>query len=195
MNMASKLARITVVVFSLALLVAYVWHSHVTPNTPPPDPLGLNTVEWELQPEVAEFEGFTNHGSPAPPGGRQGNELRIISSKVINQPIFSARKTTVIQVSEAVGVPFMYVRPMMAGSKSGPVQFFGLHAWRRLGFFGYEIALNPYSDAEPKSSPPTPFPDWLAKGHSETANRGPDPFAPNNATQDPFAPLSEKPAP
>ncbi len=92
MNMASKLARIAVVLFSLTLLVAYVWHSHVTPNTPPPDPLGLSTVELELQPEVAKFEGFINHGSPTPSGERPANDLRIISSKVINQPIFSVRK-------------------------------------------------------------------------------------------------------
>lgn len=91
MSVSSKIARIAAVLFSLTLLVAYVWHSQVTPNAPPPDPLGLNAVELELQPEVVEFEGFINHGSPVPAKQRSGNELRIISSKAINQPVFSVR--------------------------------------------------------------------------------------------------------
>ncbi|MFN0079474.1 MAG: hypothetical protein ACKVY0_23665 [Prosthecobacter sp.] len=200
MNLPPKIARVTVVLFSLTLLVAYVWHSQVTPNTPPPDPLGLNTAELELQPEVAEFEGFINHGSPAPSGERPASDLRIISSKVINQPVFSVRKTTVVQPSEAVGVPYMYVRPIMAGSKSGPVHFFGLGAWRRLGFFGYEIALNPYSDVKPKVSQPTPYSSWQAKFESDSRNRfsTADPFpssasfAPGDslAPADPFSPSS-----
>jgi hypothetical protein len=91
MSAPSKIARIAVVMFSLTLVVGYVWHSHVTPNTPPPDPLGINGIDLELEPEVVEFEGFINHGSPVPAKQRSANELRIISSKVINQPVFSVR--------------------------------------------------------------------------------------------------------
>jgi hypothetical protein len=82
------------VLSSLTLLAAYVWHSHVTPNTPPPDPFGLNTIELELKPEVVEFEGFIDYGNLRPRNDQTGSEIRIISSKVINQPIFSVHKFT-----------------------------------------------------------------------------------------------------
>ena len=68
-----RLNRALVILSSLTLVAAYLWHSHVTPNSPPPDPLGLSAVEY---------------GKP------KGSDLRIISSKVINQPIFSVRKVT-----------------------------------------------------------------------------------------------------
>jgi hypothetical protein len=38
MNLRSMLARVAALLFSLSLLAAYVVYSHVTPNTPPPDP-------------------------------------------------------------------------------------------------------------------------------------------------------------
>ncbi len=85
MSRSSKFARISVVLFSLTLLAGYVWHSQVTPNTPPPDPLGLNAVELELRPEVVD---------PVPSGERPTNDLRIIGSKSVNQPVFSVRKIT-----------------------------------------------------------------------------------------------------
>lgn len=72
MTQRSSIARIIAVTSSLTLLVAYVWHSQVIPNTPPPDPLGLSSVEL----------------TPAP----TRSDLRIITSKSISQPIFSVRK-------------------------------------------------------------------------------------------------------
>ena len=59
------------------------------------------TIDLNLQPEVVEFEGFINYGSPilAPPvvGGLPGTNTvsaaqRVISENTINQPIFSTRK-------------------------------------------------------------------------------------------------------
>ncbi|MGF1656819.1 MAG: type II secretion system protein GspD [Verrucomicrobiales bacterium] len=44
------------------------------------------TVELTLQPNVTEFEGFINYGSPIIAGGE------VITDNVINQPIFSTRK-------------------------------------------------------------------------------------------------------
>lgn len=94
MSASSKIMQIIVVVFSLTLLVSYVWHSHITPNTPPPDPLGLSGLALESEPEVVEFDEFINYGNPTPRNDQAGSELRVISSKVINQPIFSVRKFT-----------------------------------------------------------------------------------------------------
>lgn len=79
---------------SLTLLGAYVWHSHITPNTPPPDPLGFNSLELPFEPETVEFDGFVDYGQPASTGKPKRDDLRIISSKVINQPIFSVRRVT-----------------------------------------------------------------------------------------------------
>lgn len=99
MSAASKLARVAVVLFSLTLLGFYVWHSQNTPNTPPPDPFGLNGLDLTLEPEVAESEGFVDYGNPLQAeqqsdSNRDGSSLRIISSKVINQPVFSVRKVS-----------------------------------------------------------------------------------------------------
>lgn len=102
MKPSSKLARAAVLLSSATLLVAYVAYSHSTPNSPPPDPLGLSsaeasttadTIELTLEPEVVEFDSFINYGTPVPPtsASKPSQELRIISSKVINQPIFSVR--------------------------------------------------------------------------------------------------------
>lgn len=66
-----------------------------------------NTIELNLSPEVVEFDGFINYGSPILSPGQTlpivvgGNLLgfnntgdRIITPNVINQPIFSVRKVT-----------------------------------------------------------------------------------------------------
>ncbi len=111
------LLRISAVTSSLALLAAYVWHSQITPNTPPPDPLGLNTVELTLEPEVVEFDGFVQYGGAIPSGKGPRTDLRIISSKVINQPIFSVRKLS------------PWKRPIMPGSKSAPIEI-SRHSFR-----------------------------------------------------------------
>lgn len=84
MTTLSKIIRITVVLCSLLLIAAYVWHSHVSPNSPPPDPLGLSTIELTDQSADSELN----------PQAQPRSDLRIISSKVINQPIFSVRKRT-----------------------------------------------------------------------------------------------------
>ena len=71
MTQRSSIARIIAVTSSLTLLVAYVWHSQIIPNTPPPDPLGLSSLE--LTPASTR------------------SDLRIITSKSISQPIFNVR--------------------------------------------------------------------------------------------------------
>jgi general secretion pathway protein D len=73
-----------------------------------------NTIELNLSPEVVEFDGFINYGSPivapgqtlpivlanpTPPGGQtlagfNNTGDRVITPNVINQPIFSVRKVT-----------------------------------------------------------------------------------------------------
>jgi hypothetical protein len=116
MTLRSMLARVAALLFSLSLLTAYVVYSHVTPNTAPPDPLGLSTpkppnsaqapsnstiIEVPQAPGKAEFEGFINAGTPLPaPAGdpyeplfNPDNGLRIIGSKSISQPIFSVRRS------------------------------------------------------------------------------------------------------
>jgi hypothetical protein len=92
MTPRAPIVRAAAVLSSLTLLAAYVWHSQVTPNTPPPDPLGLSTIELKLEPETVEFDGFVDYGEPVSAGNPKRNDLRIVSSKVINQPIFSVRQ-------------------------------------------------------------------------------------------------------
>jgi len=117
MTQRSSIAKIIAVTSSLALLAAYVWHSQITPNTPPPDPLGLNAVELTLEPEVVEFDGIVQYGGTIPSGKGPRTDLRIISSKVINQPIFSVRKLS------------PWKRPIMPGSKSAPIEI-SRHSFR-----------------------------------------------------------------
>lgn len=107
MTQRSSIAKIIAVASSLALLAAYVWHSQITPNTPPPDPLGLNAVELRLEPEVVEFD------APAP----ARSDLRIITTKTISQPIFSVHE------------PSPWKRPIMPGSKSAPIEI-SRHSFR-----------------------------------------------------------------
>lgn len=111
MTPRSPIVRAAAVLSSTTLLAAYVWHSHVTPNTPPPDPLGLSTIELKLEPETVEFDGFVKYREPVPAANPKREELRIITSKSISQPIFSVRK----------------IRPsrpwMLPGSKSPVLEF------------------------------------------------------------------------
>ncbi len=54
-------------------------------------------IELKPVPEVVEFEGFINYGSPIqsnPPGALGESTRNIITPSVINQPIFSTRKAT-----------------------------------------------------------------------------------------------------
>ena len=113
----SFIAKVIAVASSLALLAAYVWHSQITPNTPPPDPLGLNAVELTLEPEVVEFEGFVQYGGTIPSGKGPRSDLRIITTKSISQPIFSVRKLS------------PWKRPMMPGTKSAPIEI-SRHSFR-----------------------------------------------------------------
>ena len=83
MNLRSKLARVAALLFSLTLLAGYVVYSHVTPNTPPADPLGINAIKVMFEPDVAEVKSFPDQSGP---------DFRIIGSKAINQPIFQVRK-------------------------------------------------------------------------------------------------------
>jgi hypothetical protein len=117
MTQRSSIAKIIAVASSLALLAGYVWHSQITPNVPPPDPLGMNFVELTLEPEVVEFDKFVQYGGTIPSGKGPRSDLRIISSKVINQPIFSIRKLS------------PWKRPMMPGSKSAPIEI-SQHSFR-----------------------------------------------------------------
>lgn len=57
------------------------------------------TIDLSLSPEVTDFEGFINYGSPIyiPPrviGGLVVGPRELATTNVINQPIFSARKVT-----------------------------------------------------------------------------------------------------
>lgn len=88
MKWRSTLARVATLLFSLTLLAGYVVYSHITPNTPPPDPLGLNEVESKQKPNAPNFDDSVKADHTTPPAKRSGNDLRIISSKVINQPVF-----------------------------------------------------------------------------------------------------------
>ena len=92
MNLRFNLVRIFAVASSVTLLAGYVVYSHVTPNTPPPDPLGINTIALEMDAEAVEFDSLVKDKGRQPSSARPRNDLRIISSKVINQPIFHVRK-------------------------------------------------------------------------------------------------------
>lgn len=108
MKLRFKFARVAAVLFSLALLISYVVYSHITPNTPPPDPFGLSGIDLSLEPEVIEFDSFSDYGTPMlsrknsgddpriygtplPSQKNSGDDLRIITSKSISQPIFSTK--------------------------------------------------------------------------------------------------------
>ncbi len=94
MSILSKAARIAALLFSLTLLAGYVVYSHVTPNMPPPDPLGLNEFESRQEPDASAFGGMVKADNTQPSSKRSGNALRIISSKVINQPVFSVMRVS-----------------------------------------------------------------------------------------------------
>jgi hypothetical protein len=92
MKWHSTLARVATLLFSLTLLAGYVVYSHVTPNTPPPDPLGLNEVESKQKPNAPNFDNSVKADNTSLSSERPANELRIISSKGINQPVFSVHQ-------------------------------------------------------------------------------------------------------
>jgi general secretion pathway protein D len=55
------------------------------------------TIDLNLAPEVTEFEGFINYGSPIQTTGSDalGNPRPVVlTENVINQPVFSSRKVT-----------------------------------------------------------------------------------------------------
>jgi general secretion pathway protein D len=51
------------------------------------------TIDLNLVPQVVEFEGFINYGSPILSQDNAGNST-VLTPNVINQPIFSTRKVT-----------------------------------------------------------------------------------------------------
>jgi general secretion pathway protein D len=51
------------------------------------------TIDLNLAPEVTEFEGFINYGSPIGTANALGGTT-ILTPNIINQPIFSTRKVT-----------------------------------------------------------------------------------------------------
>lgn len=93
MNLRSKLVRAAAIVFSSALLAGYVVYSHVTPNTPPPDLLGVNEVEAKLESTATVSSSIAEDNDASPSQERSRSDLRIISSKVINQPVFRVAET------------------------------------------------------------------------------------------------------
>ncbi len=58
------------------------------------------TIDLDLAPEVVDFDGFINYGTPILGLGASNNTMFaapssvVISPNVINQPIFSSRKVT-----------------------------------------------------------------------------------------------------
>lgn len=55
------------------------------------------TIDLTLQPQVVEFEGFVNYGSPIQTTSVTAlgiSQTTILTPNVINQPIFSVRKVT-----------------------------------------------------------------------------------------------------
>ena len=84
------LLRITAVASSLTLLAGFVWHSHTTPNLPPPDPLGIRQDGRANHLEALLKTGEPIKTSSTYPMSRY--DLRMIGSKSINQPIFSIRR-------------------------------------------------------------------------------------------------------
>lgn len=88
MNLRSKLARVATLLLSLTLLAGYVVYSHITPNMPPPDPLGLNEGESKQEPDTPDFDDSVKAANTTPSTKRPGNDLRIIGSKTISQPVF-----------------------------------------------------------------------------------------------------------
>lgn len=93
MNLRSKLVRVTTIIFSFALLAGYVVYSHVTPNTPPPDLLGVNEVESKSASVADVPDSIAKDNDTTPSPERSRSDLRIISSKVINQPVFRVAET------------------------------------------------------------------------------------------------------
>ncbi len=150
MKKPTTFARILSVASSLALLAAYVWHSQTTPNTPPPDPLGLNAVELTLEPEVVEFDRFIDYGTPISADTRPTNEqesgLRGFWQRLFgSHPSIPAPVTdpspqshsdlriittkTISQPIFSVHEPSPWKRPIMPSSKSAPIEI-SRHSFR-----------------------------------------------------------------
>lgn len=153
MKLGAKLLRGAAILFSLLLLAGYVVYSHVTPNVPPPDPLGLSTIDLVLDPTVVPFEGIIesrDSGSAAPQARHPSNDLRIITSKNISQPIFSTRKVSSAEVDGLLQV--RADRRIMSGSKSGAVEL-PLPGFLNVTFADFGISLDPFLGLPPPSSP------------------------------------------
>ncbi len=105
-----SLLRVAVPVFSLTLLAGYVIYSHVTPNSPPPDPLGLS-IDLTIEPEIIDFDGFIDDGGLLPLQKGSGGDLRIITSKSISQPVFSVAR---------IRLPWETTRNSWNGQKGDP---------------------------------------------------------------------------
>ncbi len=168
MNLRSKLVRLLAVGSSLTLLTGYVIYSHVTPNVPPPDPLGLSEIDLTLDPTVVSINSFIEYDGAGlePPKTKQPrDELRIITSKNISQPIFSTRKVSSIEVDDLLQV--RADRRLMHGSKSGLVEL-PMPEFLNVTFADFGIDLQPFLGFP---SPNDPF-----RGTSKATVKANDPF-------------------
>jgi hypothetical protein len=88
-SIALVLAKSLAVCSAIGLASFYIWHTHRTANDE------VYTIDLNLAPEVNEFEGFNNYGSPidSTRTDKLGNPTTIIlGTKSIPHPVFSTLK-------------------------------------------------------------------------------------------------------
>ena len=80
-------------------------------------------ADLDLAPQVVEFEGFINYGSPIQTTSKDANGrevVNVITPSVINQPIFSTRKVTTNAPTPAEDFTAPVAgKPIAAGNRSG----------------------------------------------------------------------------
>ena len=168
MKLRFILLRGAAISFSLVLLSGYVVYSHVTPNVPPPDPLGLSEIDLTLDPTVVSINSFIDYDGPglqSPKTKKPRDELKIITSKSISQPIFSTRRVSSAEVDNLLQV--RADRRLMHGSKSGLVEL-PMPEFLNVTFADFGIDLQPFLGFP---SPNDPF-----RGTSKATVKANDPF-------------------
>ncbi|MEZ5387376.1 MAG: hypothetical protein R3F13_17840 [Prosthecobacter sp.] len=174
MSALTKFARLAGLASSFTLLAAYVVYSHVTPNVPPPDPLGLSAKDVTLDAMVVPINSITGPGDSqltAPQAKHSSSELRIITSKSISQPIFSTRK---VSSAEAEGMfQARANRRIMFGSKSGAVEL-PMPEFLKVTFADFGISLEPFLGFPSPNDPFRGTSDTTVKAVANDPFGGPD---------------------